>query len=39
MEVLISSKNNPVNGMTVLVSWLVNDLDKDMCAVKCLFGW
>ena len=28
MDVILSSKNNPVNDMTALMSGLINDLDK-----------
>ena len=28
MDVIVRSNNNPVNGMTAYVSWLINDLDK-----------
>ena len=30
MDVIVRSNNNPVNDMTTLVSWLINDLDKVM---------
>ena len=28
MDVIVRSNNNPVNDMTVPVSWLIDDLDK-----------
>ena len=30
MDVIVRSNNNPVNDMTVPVSWLINNLDKAM---------
>ena len=28
MDVIVRLNNNPVNGMTAPVSWLINDFDK-----------
>ena len=28
MDVIVRSNDNPVNDMTALMSWLINDLDK-----------
>ena len=40
MDVIVRSNNNPVNGMTAPVSWLINDLDKAKAKyVDGVQGW
>ena len=40
MDIVVRSNNDPVNDMTALVSWLINDLDKAMKtkSSQSLFG-